>query len=54
MRNEKQICLSVPEELFNMIKQAAEEEYMSANALIRTAVVKYLREREKVNNDNNN
>ena len=47
MRTEKQICLAVPEELFKMIKKAAEEDFMSSNTLIRAAIVKYLRERDK-------
>lgn len=47
MKAEKQICLSVPEELLKQIKQASEEDFMSMNSFIRAAIVKYLRERDK-------
>ena len=47
MKTEKQICLYVPEKLFEQIKQASEEDFISANNLIRLAIVKYLRERNK-------
>lgn len=47
MKAEKQICLSVPEELLKQIKQASDEDFMSMNSFIRAAIVKYLRERDK-------
>lgn len=49
MKAEKQICLSVPEELFKQIKQASEEDFTTMNSFIRAAIVKYLRERNNQN-----
>lgn len=45
MNTEKQVCLTLPEELFQQIKKAAEEDFMAVNALIRVAIARYLRGR---------
>lgn len=45
MKNEKTICLCLPEELYNIMKQAADEDYMNVNAFIRLSIVKYLQSR---------
>ena len=40
---EKQICLYLPEQLLFKIKALAEKEYSSVNALIRSAIIEYLK-----------
>lgn len=47
MKLEKQICLSLPDKLFQQVKDAAEQDYTTVTGLIRQAVVKYLRDRER-------
>ena len=50
MQDKKQICLTLPEELFKTLKKVAEENFLPLNALIRTAIINYLREYNKNEN----
>ena len=49
MKAEKQICLFLPQELFEQVKSAADEDFMAVNSFIRVALVTYLRNRESKN-----
>lgn len=45
MSDSKQICLTVPKKVYELIVNLSEEEFTTVNSLIRIAIIAYIKER---------
>lgn len=47
MSESKQICLTIPKNLYELLVSVSVEEFTTVNSLIRMAIIAYIKDREQ-------